>query len=449
MTDAFQLPQGFSVDFPEPKTTPAQEEPPPGFVLDGEDIVKRGELLPLGRTRDPEAGIMGTGIDFAVPGFLVPAQQAVADLLSGRRQARDITGDEILSLSAFAGPGVAARAGAVPAGQIAAEAVEQGAGTVARAGAAAAETAGPAVMRKFRDFFPTIDLPETAALRERATSAYQRAEEAGVVLKPEKFGNLVGQTVAAANKAGFDPLIQKNSGVLLKRMQDALNQPIGLQRLDNLRQLALGVAKGNDPNDARIAGVIIGKIDEMLDGVKTGDLLTGGEQGRFGIAALKEGRRFWKAFRKAEVLDDLFDRAQTSAPNFSGSGMENALRTEFRALAKNKKRMKPFSAREQAAIKRVARGGPIENLMRQFGKFAPTGVVSTALSGGAGAAAAEALGLPGAAGAIGLLTLGGAARRTAEGFTQRNVNRANQLVRNPPLVEGAPSINRFTGAQQR
>ena len=48
------------------------------------------------------------------------------------------------------------------------------------------------------------------------------------------------------------------------------------------------------------------------------------------------------------------------AAQFSGSGFENALRTEFRNLAQNPKRLRGFSAEEQAAIRRVARGGPAD-----------------------------------------------------------------------------------------
>ena len=64
--------------------------------------------------------------------------------------------------------------------------------------------------------------------------------------------------------------------------------------------------------------------------------------------------------------------------------MENVIRTELRALAKNERRMRRFTKEEQAAIKRVATGGTVENALCMLGKFAPMGSISTAISAGAG-----------------------------------------------------------------
>src|SRR5690606_40869921 len=64
---------------------------------------------------------------------------------------------------------------------------------------------------------------------------------------------------------------------------------------------------------------------------------------------------------------------EVRASQFSGSGLENALRTEFRQLAMNPKRLRRFTQEEQRAIKEVAFGNPTSNTLRQIGKLAPTG----------------------------------------------------------------------------
>jgi hypothetical protein len=75
------------------------------------------------------------------------------------------------------------------------------------------------------------------------------------------------------------------------------------------------------------------------------------------------------------------------------SGAENSLSQQLRNLAKNDKKMRLFTQEEQAAIKQAAKGTNTQNMLRIFGKFAPTSAVSsipallaTSVSGPAGLA---------------------------------------------------------------
>ena len=88
--------------------------------------------------------------------------------------------------------------------------------------------------------------------------------------------------------------------------------------------------------------------------------------------------------------------------------------------------MRLFTRDEQAAIRRVAQGGPLENSARFLGKFAPTGVVSGVLTGGAGAM----IGGPRGA-ALPLAGIGG--RYAATRMTLRNVQKADELMRRGPV----------------
>ena len=115
---------------------------------------------------------------------------------------------------------------------------------------------------------------------------------------------------------------------------------------------------------------------------------------------------------------------------FTGSGLENALRTEFRQLAMNEKRMRGFSDAERQAIEAVSRGGPVINIMRGLGKLAPTGVVSTALGGSIGAGAGSIAGPIGSAvGAVAAPVIGAAARGTATRMTMNAAQRAAETAR--------------------
>ena len=150
------------------------------------------------------------------------------------------------------------------------------------------------------------------------------------------------------------------------------------------------------------------------------------------IPALQDARKLWSQASKADTIETLIDRAKLSAPNFSGSGMENAIRTEFRALAKNEKKMRLFTDDEQDAIRKVAMGGPVENAMRMIGKFAPTGVVSSGLSSGAGYM------LGGPVGAAAVPAAGFGARQLATMLTMRNAQKASELMRGTQPSAMAP-----------
>ena len=75
--------------------------------------------------------------------------------------------------------------------------------------------------------------------------------------------------------------------------------------------------------------------------------------------------------------------------------MENAIRIQFRSLLNRiiKGQESGWSQDEIKAIEKVVQGGPVENLLRYLGKFAPTGVVSA--YGGTGGAAMAAYNITG------------------------------------------------------
>ena len=102
---------------------------------------------------------------------------------------------------------------------------------------------------------------------------------------------------------------------------------------------------------------MVDKLDDWVSGLTPRDVTQGGNVGR-ATAALTEARSLWGRARRGEIIEDLIDRAKLRASQFSGSGLENALRTEFRQLAMNEKRMRGFSDAERNAIEAVSRGGP-------------------------------------------------------------------------------------------
>jgi hypothetical protein len=266
---------------------------------------------------------------------------------------------------------------------------------------------------------PTVD--ELAA---QAKAAYKRASDSGIRISPASLTGLKVKIVGALNKEGIDPTLHPATTAALKRVTGTDGE-VTLDQLETLRKIASDAKGSQAPADARLAAKIVDEIDDYVVNLSEKDVTSGKIKD---AAALREARNLYSRKMKAEEIGSLVERAGVRAGQFSGSGYENALRTEFRQLALNKNRMRRFTAEEQAAIKKVAMGGPAENTFRFIGKFAPTGVVSAALGGGLGAMVAG----PGGA-AVPLVGLGG--RAIATRMTNRNVRRAEELMRRGPQLK--------------
>lgn len=255
-----------------------------------------------------------------------------------------------------------------------------------------------------------------------AKDAYKRASDAGITLAPDSFASFQKKLSDTLGSEGIDPTLHPSATAALKRVVGT-EGPVSLDQLETLRKIAKDAQASTAPADRRMGSIMVDQIDDYVDTLKDSDVVTGNPEQ---AAALKEARNLYSRKMKAEEIDTLIKRAELSAPNFSGSGMENALRTEFRGLAKNEKKMRRFSPEEQEAIKKVAVGGNVENALRMLGRFAPTGVVSTAISSGLGFMTG------GPAGAAGLPALGAASRYGATKMTMRNARLAEELMRRGP-----------------
>jgi hypothetical protein len=274
--------------------------------------------------------------------------------------------------------------------------------------------------------------PTSEQLKGASDDAYKAASAAGVRVRSPDIAMAVDDIARTAVAEGLDPTLHPKATRVVERLREAAanGTDLSLDEIDTLRKVARTAAGSLEPDERRIGRIIIDKIDDFVLGLDSSKVSTGNVND--GVAALTQARELWSRGAKGETIDNLIERANIRASQFSGSGLENALRTEFRGLAMNPKQMRKFTADEQAAIKKVAEGGPVENFFRFVGKLAPTGVVSAGMGGGIGYAAG---GLPGAAAAAGT---GAASRGIATMMTERNAQRASETMRAGRPVVGVP-----------
>jgi hypothetical protein len=280
-------------------------------------------------------------------------------------------------------------------------------------------------------------LPKTPTTKELFTAgrqSYNTAQASPLIVS----GQAVQRTVQAikSDLAGmaFHPGLQPKTAAVLGELEKVASQNHTLAGVETLRKLAGHAAGAVEKSDRMMGRVIKDHIDDLVNNLTPGDLV--GAPDPAAISALKDARLNWARASKGEIIDGLIEKAKLNAPNFSASGYENSLRIQFRKLANNDRAMRRFSADEQQAIKRVAKGGIVENSLRQLGKFAPTGIVSTGIGAGIGAS------IGGPVGAVAVPAAGAAARQGAKALTSRNAKRASELVR-----RGGPApVNPAKGA---
>lgn len=265
-----------------------------------------------------------------------------------------------------------------------------------------------------------------SSIRSDASSFYKKADDAGVIIKSDSFSPLAADISTAAKRSGLDPTLTPDSVAAIKRIDEVASQPVTFQTLDTLRQIASDAQAAQKPKDRMIAGDIVRKIDEFVDKMTDKDLIAGDAE--TASRTIVEARDLWSKAGKLDTVARLVERAEISAPSFSASGLENSLRTEFRALAKNDRAMRTFTKEEQAAIKKIAKGTAGSNTARMGGKLAPTGPFSGALSGGFGAAVGTAIGIGPVAGAAVATGGGFAARRLATAMTKRYVENLEKTI---------------------
>lgn len=294
--------------------------------------------------------------------------------------------------------------------------------------------ASPAVQQGVREIVPDIvsagltagalrapkpakaAIPTKEELGTQAKAAYKRAEDAGIAVSPQSFDAMKLKLLDKLEREGIDKDLHPKATAALNRVAST-DGPVTLEKIETLRRIAKDAESSIDKADRRMAGELIDHLDEYVGSLAAPDLVSGNASK---AAALKEARGFYSRKSKADEIDRLISNAE-----LSDSGMERGLRSEFKSLAKNQRRLRMFTKEEQAAIRKAAKGGPTQFLLRQFGKFS-SGPFGLTVGSGLGFAAG------GPVGAAVIPPAAALARFGAGRMTMRNAQAAQELMRRGP-----------------
>jgi hypothetical protein len=229
---------------------------------------------------------------------------------------------------------------------------------------------------------PKIDIagiakaaPSAEDLSMQSNALFKVAKESGVEVNPNYFSEVMVGVGKDLRKEGYDPRLMPKVAVALDELQNA-GIPKDFQELSTLRKFIQNAQKSLDPEEKRIASILKADFDDYIANIPDDAVIKGNKQG---LAAWKEARDTYSKMSKSEIFTDMLEIAELEKTQFSASGAENSLSKQLRQLAKNDKKMRLFTKEEQAAINQVAKGSTKQNILRLFGKFAPTSSVNTIL----------------------------------------------------------------------
>lgn len=279
------------------------------------------------------------------------------------------------------------------------------------------------------------NIPTIPQLKEQAGQLYRQAEARGVTASPQMTQDLADNLRGVLTREGNISPTGRISEVYPKAKQamqladDYAGQPMNPTQMQTVRK---GMADGlNSPEaeERRLARMLTDEFDGWANPQ---------------APELAQARQTASRYLAAEELGKLRSLAEANASQFSGSGLENALRTQYRGMDRNLIRgSKRFNSDVEDAIEKVSRGTPAANVFRDLGKYAPSGVIPTTAGAVTGGTIGGFLGGPlgGALGSVVIPAVGHVSRKAAERMTVRAADLAELTARNGGAVPQAPLVD--------
>lgn len=292
------------------------------------------------------------------------------------------------------------------------------------AGAAAAQASGAlsaSLTRSkeaalIKEAAPTID-----RLKSSAREVYKEIDDLGAVVDRGRVTGLIRDLNSTIKGEGFNRRIHPKVSAALQEISTNTNKDLKVTELDVLRKVARSAAASIEPEEQRLGNMMVSKIDDFMDNIEASDLV-GGKAGNVG-EKYRHARQLWQRAKKAEDIEFIFEKAKNQA-----SGFENGLRTQFRSLLNNKKKIKNYTKEEVDAMQKVVRGGGVENAAKALGKFGfSEGQATSMLLGSLGVAGGAAIG--GGAGAVAVPLVGQVSKNLAQKLTRNNAELVSEIVR--------------------
>ncbi|EYD75003.1 hypothetical protein Rumeso_03427 [Rubellimicrobium mesophilum DSM 19309] len=287
------------------------------------------------------------------------------------------------------------------------------------------------VARMFRGQPGAEDLAASAeSLHDASQALYRQADASGVVLPQTRLAQLAADATDAVRAEGYHVRLHPRLRAVLSELRDVAAGDQSLSRVDQARRVAGNAAKSIEPDERRLASIVIDKIDDMIEELGTSS------------APLREARALWARMSRLERVEQIFENASNVGPKGS---FEDTLASGFRSLLRNPRNLRGFNEAERRAMQQVARGSTGVKALRSLADLlAPNSItgagaaVGTFMNGGGLLTAVPPLVSYGArAASSGMVRAQGAALRNMVGQTDAQRALAEGLLRQPNALAGA------------
>lgn len=285
-------------------------------------------------------------------------------------------------------------------------------------------------------------IPTNEQIKSAASAAYDTADNAGVVIKPDAVKRLTSDIQGDLADFGMDATLHPRIMAVYNRLEAAGNENISLKGVDILRRVASNAAKSPDPSEQALASKIIDKIDEFIGNLGPDDVLQGNADE--GIAALTRARGLWSTLRKSEMIDNAVNSAELKAASTnSGGNTQNAIRQALRAILDNPKKSRGFTGEEKQALEDIIRGTITQNTLRTIGRLAPSSNswLGPLLGVGGYLGGGPAGGLGGMIAGQIIPAAGSAAKAGATALTNKSVDALSALIRSNAMRPAEDAIS--------
>lgn len=253
---------------------------------------------------------------------------------------------------------------------------------------------------------------------------YDDADRIGLQYETVSFDRAVQDIKRVGEQEALNATSHPLTNAAMRQLE-ALPAAPTMRQVETVRKLFSQAARSTAPDgggDRYLGPLLRSQLDNYIANLTPADVMAGDPQAALRLITEARGRA--RQGFKMDILQDAYSRAHVGAPVRSGaSGIQNALAGEFRRITNNPAEFNMFTAAEQAAIRSVADGGPVENGLRILGLLSPTHPVTA----GIGGVAAFQGGGPGAA--VGALAGGYGAGRLSAAMTNQNYRLAEALTR--------------------
>jgi hypothetical protein len=278
--------------------------------------------------------------------------------------------------------------------------------------------------------------PTAEDLAAKSSQLFKQAEQAGIAFSTPRFTQKMTTVATDLRKEGYTPTAYPKIDAAIQELTNPAMRK-DFTELQALRKVIQGAQASADPAERRLATILKDQFDDYVANAPTSDIL--GTNTKTGTAIWQQARGEYSKLMKADVFETMLDNAKLDASKFTASGAENSMAQQLRQLAKNDKKMRLFTKAEQAEITAAAKGTTAQNLLKFFGRFAPTGPVSGAFAGGA-TVYEPTVGIPLALGAT-------AARGGATALRRQSVERLADMMRLGAPVPRQMPVSAITGGR--